>query len=342
MPAPPGTGPARERSYPDRGDAVTSLCGAVGQSELFGPTGDRWGSTSPAAHSRRPSRGPATRCTVAAKGALLPNRRCGLLFGVGKGRRRRKRSRSRSKEAASASWPLAPCRSYAPKQIVGGPDDEEGRFFLALAVAYNDLKGLVMFDGYVNEYSRPASDDTTGPAAQWHGIKVQIQRWLAGVIYEVVRLLSEHRPLIASDSFKELLSGLHEESVECWSDLVDTARGNAGPRSARHKLLVRIRNNLAFHYYDPKTFAAGFQDHFSATPKTARNEFALASIGESMEKTRFYYADAASQAAMNAIADARNMGPADEAVISLTVELNRAIAPLLAAFLERRSTAGRM
>jgi hypothetical protein len=64
------------------------------------------------------------------------------------------------------------------------------------------------------------------------------------------------------------------------------------------------------------------------------------SFGSSMEETRFYFADAAAQAAMLTISDSATPGrPADEEVLRLAASVNEALAPLVAAFLESRGLA---
>lgn len=50
---------------------------------------------------------------------------------------------------------------------------------------------------------------------------------------------------------------------------------------------------MAFHYYQAKVLLTGYEAFFRDAKPTPYNEFAFASIGRSLEATRFYFADAA-------------------------------------------------
>jgi len=58
------------------------------------------------------------------------------------------------------------------------------------------------------------------------------------------------------------------------------------------KVLLLIRNNAAFHHYQPKELANGYRAWFKNAP-TAEHGHAYVSQGPHMDATRFYYADAA-------------------------------------------------
>jgi hypothetical protein len=77
-------------------------------------------------------------------------------------------------------WSLAPLEHAQQKLLLAGPDDYTGRFFLALALAYNDLKGATLFEQYLLGYGGPAPDDLSEHRGQWIGMMVQLKRWIAG------------------------------------------------------------------------------------------------------------------------------------------------------------------
>jgi hypothetical protein len=67
--------------------------------------------------------------------------------------------------------------------------------------------------------------------------------------------------------------------------------------------LVKVRNNAVSHYYNPKALMQGYRRHFFEEPPAPYNEFAFASLGASLEETRFYFADAAVSAYYHQVLD---------------------------------------
>ena len=63
-------------------------------------------------------------------------------------------------------------------------------------------------------------------------------------------------------------------------------------------VLAMVRSNAAFHYYQPKMLAEAYRAFFFTDPTSANNEAAYVSVGNDMDATRFYYADAAAQRCM--------------------------------------------
>ena len=76
----------------------------------------------------------------------------------------------------------------------------------------------------------------------------------------------------------------------------DRAQGTAA-KSPLVEYITRIRHNLAAHYYQPKVLFRGYQNFFFERQKDSFNESAIASFGDRVEETRFYFADAAAQMA---------------------------------------------
>jgi hypothetical protein len=83
----------------------------------------------------------------------------------------------------------------------------------------------------------------------------------------------------------------------------------------------------------------GYQEHFFAQPTTPKTEAALYSLGGNMEGTRFYFADAAADAAMKR--QAREAGEDDliKHFDELTKKLNFSIYSLVKAFITGRRLA---
>jgi hypothetical protein len=64
---------------------------------------------------------------------------------------------------------------------------------------------------------------------------------------------------------------------------IATGKGRKGD-DAFSKILVKVRNNASYHYYQPKVLLAGFREFFYKSAKNLGNEWALASLGNNMDK----------------------------------------------------------
>lgn len=235
------------------------------------------------------------------------------------------------------SWQLAAKREAVPNTIVRNRNDLIGHFFLALSLAFNDLKGLIMFEQYLAAMGRPPPGDFSPHAGQWYGTTVQTQRWIAGVLHEIMNVITNqrYRTVLAGTELRTLLEQVGPENQAAWRNLVTIARTpmNQGNMTT---LLHRIRNWTGFHYAG-MNLADGFTDFFgrvaTQTP-TEGNRSAQYSLGVDMDGTRFYYADAAAQQVMNQQLAAA--GQTIEEVFDVAKQVNMAVAALLRAFIDSR------
>lgn len=69
-------------------------------------------------------------------------------------------------------WELAAKQELPATSLVRDQHDHVGAFFLALALAFNDLKGLIMFELYLNSMGKPDTGDYSPHAGQWGGVMV--------------------------------------------------------------------------------------------------------------------------------------------------------------------------
>lgn len=216
-----------------------------------------------------------------------------------------------------------------------GNSDEEG-FFLALALVFNDLKGLAVFAAILNRSDHDRAE-VSGRAGQWSGMVVQIDRLASGILWELFQLVGKHQHVVESSLFRELLSEMPKECRDAWKLIQELSTGNVRSRDPMALALCRIRNAGAMHYWDPKALTEGFRRAFFEEPINARNEMALFSLGHDLEATRFYYADAAAEAMLHT--QASDAGVADfKAGFDVVLNnVNQAIYSLVARYLGTRS-----
>ncbi len=268
---------------------------------------------------------PALRATLDARMHRFPNLSKEIVAAAG----------IRARDHA-APWELSPKREIDTGLILQHDADQLGRFFVALSLAYNDLKGMVLFERYLLAKGRPAANDWSPYAGQWRGTHVQIHRFVAGILHEVMVLIAKNEIVVESADMRKIVAQLGPKARAAWQSLVDSALGTNGDTS---KLLLRIRNNAGFHY-DAKALGEGYQRQFrinAAAAPTEGNLKAQYSYGPDMDGTRFFYADAAAQQLMMMIGVQYGGTKADDEVVALAKEMNDAIAPLIESFLSCRS-----
>jgi len=234
-------------------------------------------------------------------------------------------------------WDLAELQSIDATRLLGGPEDATGKFFLVLAVAFNDLKGMVIYERFLIDYGVPSDAVATPTLAQWRGIRTQIHRWIAGSIFELMKF-------IASDRSREALAGAELQRVvgrvaasvrAQWTVLVAAARGE---HTRPNGFLFRLRNSAAFHYNEvelERAYRSVFVDNAQTAPNAA-NQSAMYSVGGDMDATRFYYADAAAQRLFLSFGVET---PSDRAIVELAEAVNASLGPLIAAFIAGRVAA---
>jgi hypothetical protein len=197
-------------------------------------------------------------------------------------------------------YELAPLRRFDPKKVVPeAGNDPLATFLLALAVVYDDLKGLYLLRSS-HLKSKPPDKEISANAGQWRGMDIQLERYVIALVHELMVLMEVFAIQANGHDVSAWMTKAPASVRTKWQNLVRIATGAKakGGDAIFSKTLLQIRNSIASHYYQPKTLVAGYRKHFFTAQKSASNEAAYASLGKNMEETRFYYADAALQAAI--------------------------------------------
>lgn len=169
---------------------------------------------------------------------------------------------------------------FAKKELAG--------VMIALALAFNDIRmALKAF---------PSARQATSliEAGERAGTQLQVAGQIFSMIREVLVVLDEQKSILALPDFQSLLSKMPEDAKASWDRLVDAASDKT---AGAGKLLVVIRNNVGFHY-GPKALALGYAGAFLSESKDPLLERAVYREGETMEDTRFMFADAAVEHAL--------------------------------------------
>jgi hypothetical protein len=245
-----------------------------------------------------------------------------------------------AKPVPPQEWELSALLQSPATKLVAGKQDTLGQFFLSLAVAFNDLKGLIMFQQYLTAMRRPPNDSPPSPhVGQWHGTAAQLERYIIGVLHETMNVIAVKRfaDLRNGAEMKAIVSSIGTKNRAAWDTLVAVAT-EAPTHSKWSPLLRSIRNAASFHYnHKSNEFIEAYLSWFD--PAKAANEAkraaAMYSLGVDMDGTRFYYADAAAQQAMaKLLAD---QGATVDDVSKLALAMNNALAAMLRRFILNRT-----
>jgi len=243
-------------------------------------------------------------------------------------------SRRESDDFGLPHFGLAKAERLDPKIFVKSEDDQLGSFMLALAVVYNDIKSLVWFDQLLLDHE-PNKSTPIEKDGQWHGLQEILTKYILGVLHELFKLIKENQDQVSSEEMAEVVKSLRPNVRRKWNTLVTISIDSSKSETGRFaKSLARVRNNISFHYYDPTTLIKGYLAHFSEDSEDEKRRFAFMSYGKNMAETRFYYADAAVERALELILIEYD---AEKATKHTLEDVNQALSGLILRFSEMRN-----
>ncbi len=202
-------------------------------------------------------------------------------------------------------------------------------FFLILGLIFNDLKGLIFFQKIVEDnYTKPDVGETTLHAAEYSGLIVQLDKLLIATVGEFFKFIDVNKSVISDIQFHLLLKkNNNQDYINEWNDLINISEG-----STILSKIARVRSNVIFHYdHSMEELRKGFINCFFRGEKNlSQHKHAFYSIGDDMEHTRMYYADAAVQSYINSLLDTDDRSQIRNAII----DMNQTIQWLLKIYLK--------
>jgi hypothetical protein len=246
-----------------------------------------------------------------------------------------------AERAPLPDFDLASLGEIAPEKLVSTDQATDlEAFMLAIALFYNDWKGLAWVAGSLLKPHQRDPGEVSALAGQLSGMNNHFVRLMVGMLHELLRLIREAKAVTTGREVNNLVASIPRASRDAWKDLLSIALENGGRLGPFGRALQRVRDSVSFHYYSPKVLVRGYQSHFFLQAKTPKNEQALYSLGKNMEGTRFYFADAAADAAMKGQATASGSPDFIEKFDVLGSKLNFALYSLLKQFIKERRLRG--
>jgi hypothetical protein len=168
------------------------------------------------------------------------------------------------------------------------------------------------------------------------GFEMQTQRLMIAQLHELLRLIEEFKEVVEGDEIRRIVRKAPASTRRRWDEIVGIATGKGKSHDDTFAtILLKVRNNASYHYYQPKTLIAGFREFFYKSPKNAGNEWAFASVGNNMGQTRFYFADAAMQATLYALTEKPMGEKFAKRFAEVIKDVNQALAYIISQYVKR-------
>ncbi|MGE5217164.1 MAG: hypothetical protein ACM3SP_09220 [Chloroflexota bacterium] len=208
-------------------------------------------------------------------------------------------------------------------------------FVLTLALIYNDCKDGI-FSNMILTDSKPKRDfELSRDWGAYNGIKLHYIRLHVALVHELLQLIEDNQQILKHPFFKSVIQKLSKKERESWNALA-TAALQKQTRSSLNKFLLMIRNKVSFHY-DPKGLYKGFRHHFFRSG--VGSEAPFISRGTSMQRSRFYFADAAADGYLASQTEQKYPTNFMDQLADLTTALNKAILQIVVQFIYARGFA---
>jgi len=188
---------------------------------------------------------------------------------------------------------LVDLESFDPRAFLAADKPTQAccDFVLALALVFNDIKGVLLGDSLLlGETPKDRVTPTTELGA-FAGSHLQAFRILLGVVHELLYLVKAEKTTRESPCFKGVVRNLPKATRTAWEKLVQASEADVSS-DEDVRFLVIARNTVAYHY-GTKAIGRGFRRAFGSL-----SERPFLSRGSSISTTRFYFADRAAQSSL--------------------------------------------
>jgi hypothetical protein len=234
---------------------------------------------------------------------------------------------------------LESLQTFDPAAFEGDEDVPQGlcNLVLALALIYNDCKNTTYAALLLKDCKPAGNPEINAVWGTWAGTEWHLFRLMISGVHELFSLIQDHQDVLTHEFLVKVVKQLHPTSRKSWESLTAAASGTT-PKDDFGRMLLRIRNQMVFHY-DPKGIFAGFKRHFLIP--TRPQDRAFISRGLSMGASRFYFADAAVEGYFQEIVGKGEVGQLSMKIRDVVDSLNLALLGLVDRFIQQRGFAYR-
>ena len=146
-------------------------------------------------------------------------------------------------KAGCPDFDLAPVVECSP-QVFSETHDDTDAFILAMALAFNDMKGVHWLIRQLDK-CKPETKGKESEVGQWYGMRLQTSRLSLLILHELLIAIStaEQNRVFSNDHYLEAVRRLGRKSRKDWKELVALARATENTDPIRN-YIMRVRHNL--------------------------------------------------------------------------------------------------
>jgi hypothetical protein len=186
---------------------------------------------------------------------------------------------------------LAMLQTFNPAAFIGDENVPQSlcNFVLTLALTFNDLRDLYYANVLVRDCKPEGAAQKNRHWGYYSGLSLHVTRLIMSVVHELLNLIEKQHDDVNHAFMRDVVKMLPTDHRGSWKEIVRIGLGQSSTDGNKlGKLLLKIRNNVSFHY-DPKAIHKGFKNHFMTEQMDVR---CYISRGDSIQSSRFYFADA--------------------------------------------------
>lgn len=187
-----------------------------------------------------------------------------------------------------------------PSKIFVSDDKERIELYsvvLSMSMFFNNLRDIFIIYQLVKSELK-GIEQTNNPAYGQHsGMIIFVDKLFDAYLYEFLKLVEKNNDLFESEHFNNFVFvKLPKEAKVRWKKLLVLVK----TKGKVFQVLEKLRNNLGFHYYQPKKLYQGYFDNINL-------EELYLSFGPTVSHTRYYFSDRSCQSAKKRIIEENSL-----------------------------------
>lgn len=169
-------------------------------------------------------------------------------------------------------------------------DQEVYNLILSFTHFFNNLRDTAIISQLVDSEVQEIEKTNNPKFGQFSGMKIFTDNLFFAFILEFMQLLKSNSKIFESNTFDRIIKSTNKKTQDGWKDLLKIIHN---PNNKMYNTLLKLRNNLSFHYYQPKKLFEGY----NIATKNSKNKMYI-SLRSRMSETRYYFYDLANQLAI--------------------------------------------
>ena len=188
------------------------------------------------------------------------------------------------------NFELSNLQKFSLKCLGNAENKELAKLMLTFCLIFNDFKDQIWLFTLLEPYHElDAPKKKTARLGQIRGMRAHCMRMIIATLREFLIVIKENKRLIASSDFSIVINNIDRKTKKKWQEIVELAEKEKSD-DPFYKTIIKIRNSGTYHYKNMKSLFQGLQFYIKKEGVDG-----YLSLGENLERTRFYFGDASVQ-----------------------------------------------